>query len=76
MELDDVTVTLKKLRRKVAKGSSPALKREQVLYSALLDLVEYVEELDINSDLASIGDFGPRLRRLEEQVARLQERGE
>ena len=48
----------------------------KVLYSALLDLVEYVEELDINSDLAAIGDFGPRLRRLEEQVAELQKRGE
>jgi len=47
-----------------------------VLYSALLDLVEYVEELDINSDLASIGGYGPRMRRLEEQVARLQERGD
>src|SRR2546425_10288325 len=36
MALEDVTVTLKKLRRQVAKGSTPELKRERELYSAQL----------------------------------------
>jgi len=36
MALEDVTVTLKKLRRQVAKGSTPEVKRERELYSALL----------------------------------------
>src|SRR3989442_15646884 len=36
MGLEDVTATLKKLRREVAKGSGPSVKRERELYSALL----------------------------------------
>ena len=43
MALEDVTVTLKKLRRQVAKWSTPELKRERELYSALLGLVDFVE---------------------------------
>ncbi len=54
MELQDVTATLNKLRREVAKGSTPSVKREQELYSALLGLVEFVEELNASLDVAGI----------------------
>src|SRR5256885_17149727 len=65
MALEDVTVTLKKLRRQVAKGSTPELKRERELYSALLGLVDFVEELDAGLVLAGAVDIGSRLARLE-----------
>lgn len=65
MELQNVTATLKKLRRAVAKGSTPSVKRERELYSTLLGLVEFVEELDASLDVAGITDIGARLARLE-----------
>jgi len=68
MALEDVTVTLKKLRRQVAKGSTPELKRERELYSALLGLVDFVEELDAGLVLAGAVDIGSRLARLEERL--------
>jgi len=68
MALEDVTVTLKKLRRQVAKGSTPELKRERELYSALLGLVDFVEELDAGLVLAGAVDIGSRLTRLEERL--------
>jgi hypothetical protein len=71
MELEHITAILKKLRREVAKGSTPEVKRERELYPALLGLVEFVEELDTGLVLAGAVDIGSRLTRLEE---RLQER--
>ena len=68
MALEDVTVTLKKLRRQVAKGSTLELKRERELYSALLGLVDFVEELDAGLVLAGAVDIGSRLARLEERL--------
>jgi len=70
MELQDVTATLKRLRREVAKGSTPSVKRERELYSALLDLVDFVEELDLGLVLAGAVDIGSRLARLEERLHR------
>jgi hypothetical protein len=72
MELEHITAILKKLRRDVAKGSTPSVRRERELYSALLGLVDFVEELDAGLVLAGAMDIGSRLTRLEE---RLQERG-
>ena len=72
MALEDVSATLKKLRRQVAKGSTPSVKRERELYSALLDLVDFVEELDAGLVLAGTRDIPSRVARLEE---RLQKRG-
>ncbi len=68
MALEDVSATLKKLRRQVAKGSPPSVKRERELYSALLDLVDFVEELDAGLVLAGAVDIGSRLTRLEERL--------
>ncbi len=72
MGLEDVTATLKKLRREVAKGSAPSVKRERELYSALLGLVDFVRELDVGLVLAGTRDIPSRVARLEE---RLQKRG-
>ncbi len=71
MELAAVAATLKKLRRQVAKGLTPEVKRERELYSALLGLVDFIEELDAGLVLAGAVDIGSRLARLEQ---RLQER--
>src|SRR5437867_7799618 len=68
MALEDVTATLKKLRRQIAKGSTPEVKRERELYSALLGLVDFVEELDAGLVLAGAVDIGSRLARLEERL--------
>jgi hypothetical protein len=68
MELEAVTATLKKLRREVAKGSTPSVKRERELYSTLLGLVDFVEELDAGLVLAGAGNIGSRLARLEEHL--------
>ena len=68
MELQDVTATLKKLRRQVARGSTPSVKRERELYSALLSLVHFVEELDAALVIAGAVDIGSRLTRLEERL--------
>ena len=68
MELEVVTATLKKLRREVAKGSTPPVKRERELYFALLGLVDFLEELDASLDVAGITDIGSRLARLEERL--------
>ena len=72
MGLEDVTAALKKLRREVAKGSAPSVKRERELYSALLGLVDFVRELDVGLVLAGTRDIPSRVARLEE---RLQKRG-
>lgn len=74
MEFEEITATLKKLRREVGKRATPARKRERELYSALLDVLKFLEELDDNLDVAGVGDIRSRLGRLEEQVARFQER--
>jgi hypothetical protein len=76
MKLRNVIAALKKLLREVEKGSTPSVKREQELYSALLGLVRFVQDLDTGLALAGAGSIGSRLTRLEEQVAQLQERGE
>jgi hypothetical protein len=68
MELDHITAILKKLRREVAKGSTPSARRERELYSALLRLVGFVEELDAGLVLAGAANIGPRLTRLEEHL--------
>ena len=60
MALKDVTATLKKLRRQIAKGSTPEVKRERELYSALLGLVDFVEELNAGLVLAGPGSLGLR----------------
>ncbi len=65
---EDVTATLKKLHRQIAKGSTPEVKRERELYSALLGLVDFVEELDAGLVLAGAVDVGSRLTRLEERL--------
>ena len=72
MGLEDVTAALKKLRREVAKGSAPSVKRERELYSALLGLVDFVRELDVGLVLAGSRDIPSRVAWLEE---RLQKRG-
>ena len=44
------------------------MKRERELYSALLGLVDFVEELDAGLVLAGAVDVGSRLTRLEERL--------
>ena len=66
MPLADIAATLRKLLREVAEGSTPDAKRERQLYTALLGLVAFLEELDTGA-----AQIGSRLVRLEEGQRRV-----
>ena len=71
MPLADIAVTLKKLLREVAEGSTPGAKRERQLYTTLLGLVAFLEEID-----AGAADIGSRLARVEDGLRERSPRGE
>ena len=66
MPIADMAATFRKLLREVADGSTPSAKRERQLYTQLLGLLAFLEELD-----AGAAEIGARLVRLEEAQRRV-----